>query len=113
MALCVCAAEGSAWAQAAPTEYHAVLTYIMTAPGMQDAYRDQLVNVSTKFYEEMLKEQPTLVHWSVNRPSAARECPERSEKLPVHRDELHSELHRESHELAVVRRTVAVSNEFQ
>jgi hypothetical protein len=64
VALCVCAAEGSAWAQAAPTEYHAVLTYIMTAPGMQDAYRDQLVNVSTKFYEEMLKEQPTLVHWS-------------------------------------------------
>ncbi len=43
----------------------------MIAPGMQDAYRDQLVNVSTKFYEEMLEQQPTLVHWGVNRPSAA------------------------------------------
>ncbi len=64
VALCVCATEGSALAQAAPTEYHAVITYIMTAPGMGDAYRDQLVNVSAKFYEEMLKEQPTLVHWS-------------------------------------------------
>lgn len=64
VALCVCAAEGSVWAQAAPPEYHAVLTYIMTAPGMQDAYRDQLVKVSTKFYEELMKEQPTLVSWS-------------------------------------------------
>lgn len=64
VALSVCAADGSVWAQAAPPEYHAVLTYIMTAPGMQDAYRDQLVKVSTKFYEELMKEQPTLVHWS-------------------------------------------------
>jgi hypothetical protein len=64
VALCVCAAEGSVWAQVAPPEYHAVLTYIMTAPGMQDAYRDQLSKVSTKFYEELMKEQPTLVHWS-------------------------------------------------
>ena len=45
-------------------EFHAVLTYIKTAPDTQDAYREHVVNVSTKFYEELLREQPTLVHWS-------------------------------------------------
>lgn len=64
VALCVCAAEGSAGAQAAQPEYHVVLTYIKTAPGMQDAYRDHLVNVSTKFYGELLTEQPNLMGWS-------------------------------------------------
>ncbi|BCS35420.1 hypothetical protein TBR22_A46470 [Luteitalea sp. TBR-22] len=64
VALCLGAAEGSALAQAAQPEYHVVLTYIKTAPGMQDAYRDHLVNVSSKFYGELLKEQPNLMGWS-------------------------------------------------
>ncbi len=64
VALCVCAAEGSVWAQAAQPEYHVVLTYIKTAPGMQDAYREHLVKVSTKFYEQVLEEQPNLMAWS-------------------------------------------------
>ena len=37
VALCVCAADERAWSQPAQPEYHAVLTYIMTAPGMHDA----------------------------------------------------------------------------
>ena len=53
--------------QAAEPELHAVVSYFKTAPGMQDAYREFVTTTSKKFYEELLKEQPTLVHWSVAR----------------------------------------------
>jgi hypothetical protein len=64
VALCAFAAEGRVWAQTPQPEYHVVLTYIKVAPGMADAYRDHLVKVSAKVYEELFKDQPTLVTWS-------------------------------------------------
>ena len=68
VAVCVFGGAGLARAQqAAEPELYVVISYFKTAPGMQDAYREFVTGTSKKFYEEMLKEQPTLVHWSVAR----------------------------------------------
>ena len=69
VAVCLVAVSTFSWAQqpAEPPELHVVVSYFKTAPGMQDAYREFVTSTSKKFYEEVLKEQPTLVHWSVAR----------------------------------------------
>lgn len=64
VASCLVAAEGQVWAQVAQPEYYVVLTYMKVEPGMADAYRDHLVNVAPKFYEELIKEQPNFMAWS-------------------------------------------------
>ena len=66
----VCVLGGAWLAQAqqpAEPELYVVVSYFKTAPGMQDAYREFVTGTSKKFYQELLKEQPTLVHWSVAR----------------------------------------------
>jgi hypothetical protein len=51
-------------AQPAQPDVHVVVAYFKAAPGQAEAYREYLTTVSKKFYQEMLKEQPGLMHWS-------------------------------------------------
>ena len=54
VAVCVFGAAGLAWAQAEQPPLHVVVSYFKVAPGMQDAYRDHLVNVSKKNLDHFL-----------------------------------------------------------
>lgn len=63
----VCGAAVTASAQQAPPaqpDVHVVVSYFKAAPGQAEAYREYLSTFSKKFYQEMLKTQPSLMHWS-------------------------------------------------
>jgi hypothetical protein len=60
----VCGAAMTSSAQQAQPDVYVVVNYFKAAPGQAEAYREYLTTVSKKFYQEMLKTQPNLTHWS-------------------------------------------------